>query len=118
MGKNCILRCFSAEVLDVHSGDDLIVLADLGMDGLYKKVRVRLKGVDTPDAYHSGPETEAGKIREYVKQLVKGKKVFMEVHNIVKHGTNWVVTIYLGDDSNSQSLNAMLIDMGYVFITE
>ena len=102
-----------AEVLEVHSGDDLVVLANLGVDNLFKKVRVRLYGVDTPDAYKASPGTEAGNIRDRVSSMVKGKKCLIEVHS--QGRSSWVVTLYPGLDGTVESLNDILKSEGHVF---
>lgn len=102
-----------AEVIEVHSGDDLVVMASLGVDSLYKKVRVRLQGVDTPDAYKAAPDTEAGEVREQVSSMVKGKMCTMDVHTQGKG--SWVVTLYLDRDTDKESLNDILKKQGYVF---
>jgi hypothetical protein len=106
-------KILQAEVLEVHSGDDLVVLADLGVDSLYKRVRVRLYGVDTPDAYKAAADTEAGQIRDKVARRVKGKKCAMEVHSQGK--ASWVVTLFVGVKADAYSLNNILIEEGYVF---
>ena len=102
-----------AEVLEVHSGDDLVLLANLGIDGLYKKVRVRLQGVDTPDAYKASPDTEAGILRDRVSRLLKGKKCTIDVHTQGK--SSWVVTLFFGNQITNESLNEVLQNEGYVF---
>lgn len=101
------------EVLEVHSGDDLVVMASLGVDNLYKKVRVRLHGVDTPDAYRASPGTEAGEVRDKVSRLVKGKKCLMEIHT--QGRASWVVTLYTGISDVSETLNDILRSEGYVY---
>lgn len=102
-----------AEVLEVHSGDDLVLLVSLGVDSLFKKVRVRLHGVDTPDAYRATPDTEAGKVRDLVAKMVKGKKCTIDVHTQGKG--SWVVSLYLGITDDAECLNVILQKQGYVF---
>jgi len=109
------MQCFVAEVQEVHSGDDMIILIDLGVDNLFKKVRARLHGVDTPDAYKEGPDTEAGRLRDRVKHLVKGKNVCIEVHNKNQGKGGWLITMYFGVEPEGESLNTVLRDEGYIF---
>ena len=45
---------YDAEVREVFSGDDLVVLVDLGVESLWKRQRVRLAGGDTPNAISAG----------------------------------------------------------------
>jgi hypothetical protein len=104
---------FFAEVREVHSGDDLILLVDLGIDNLYKKTRARLCGVDTPDAYKADPSTEAGKVRDYVKNLVKNRRCYIEVHSERKN--SWLITLFIEQGNMLTCLNKLLIDDGYVY---
>jgi hypothetical protein len=105
---------YSARVEEVHSGDDFIVLVDLGIDGLYKRTRVRLHGVDAPNAYKAKPETEAGQVRDEVKRLVSGKCI-IEVVSEGKGG--WIVIMYVqnGPEMDTTSLNDYLAGRGYVY---
>lgn len=107
--------CYQAEVLEVHSGDDLILLVSIGIDSLYKKVRARLQGVDTPDAYKAGADTEAGKVRDRVTKLLKGKKCYITAHSQSSGKGGWVVTLHLDSSMRSETLNEILCQEGYVF---
>lgn len=104
---------YDATVEEVRSGDDLVLLVALGVDELYKRVRARLHGADTPDAYKAGPDTEAGAIRDEVRRLTRGR-VRVE---LVKAGSgSWVVVLhYMNDGREWVSLNQTLIERGYVF---
>lgn len=106
-------KTYAVKVEEVHSGDDFIVLVDLGVDGLYKRTRVRLHGVDAPNAYKAKPDTEAGRVRDEVKTLVAGK-CFIEVISEGKSG--WLVdfTVTL-PEGRQASLNEILVNRGYVF---
>lgn len=106
-------RTFECEVLEVHSGDDLLVLVDLGVDNLFKRIRIRLKGVDTPDAFRSRKDTVAGKVRDEISRIVNKQKCIVVLHRETKGG--WVVTLYLADAFPSYSINDLLINEGYVF---
>ena len=57
---------YPCEVREVFSGDDLIVMIDLGVENLFMKRRIRLHGVDTPNAVKEQKDTDAGKIRTLV----------------------------------------------------
>ncbi len=84
-------KTYIVEVHDVFSGDDLVVLVDLGVEDLWKRQRVRLAGVDTPNAVNAGPDTEAGKLRSYVRNLVRGRKAKLRV--ISRGANSWVVVL-------------------------
>lgn len=106
-------RNYLSQVEEVHSGDDIVLMVDLGIDHLYKRVRARLHGVDTPDAYKLDSTTEAGKVRDQVRDLVKGKHCKIEVHSIRKGG--WIVTLYVKDGDRFISVNDILREAGFVF---
>jgi len=105
---------YKAEVQEVHSGDDLVLMVDLGVDGLHKKVRVRLHGVDTPDAFKSSNKTEAGEVRDTVRKLTMGRKCNVHVHTQGRGG--WIVTLSIcNDDGSLTNLNKILAEAGHVY---
>jgi hypothetical protein len=107
---------FNATVLEVHSGDDLMLMVDLNMDNLYKKMRVRLKGCDTPDAYKSALNSEAGRVRKMVQDMVKNKPCKLIRHSQSRN--SWMITLLVCDKAEPQNytnVNDHLIGMGYVF---
>lgn len=108
-------RRYTAEVIEVRSGDDLTLMVDLGIDGLHKKVRARLQGVDTPDAYQATNGSEAGKVRNDVRVLTRNKTCTIDVHSAHKNG--WIITLYIDDHSSNPPvcLNKALIEKGYVY---
>lgn len=108
-------RRFQCDVIEVHSGDDLICLVDLAIDGLYKKARVRLAGVDTPDAYQQSVDTPAGQIRDKVRRLTAGRPCQIDVHNQARGG--WVVTLWIEQEGQKKlvNLNETLVNEGFVF---
>ncbi len=108
-------RRFQCDVIEVHSGDDLICLVDLNIDGLYKKTRVRLAGVDTPDAYQQSIDTPAGQVRETVRKLTAGKPCQIDVHSQARGG--WVVTLWIEETDNDKltNLNETLVKEGFIF---
>lgn len=108
------LRRYKADVEEVHSGDDLVMLVDLGVDGLLKRVRARLYGVDTPDAYKLDSNTEAGKVRDQVRKLTKGKRCEIDLHSDRKGG--WIVTLYVRETPKELfNINDHLISLGFVY---
>lgn len=107
-------RIFNCSVEQVHSGDDIIAMVDLRHDGMFKKTRMRLKGVDTPDAYKAARDTPAGRIREQVRSILIGSPCRVEQHAEGKGG-GWVVTLHVYDNGEWINLNERLIEMGYVY---
>lgn len=106
---------FECSVLEVHSGDNFLALINLGVDGLFKQVRIRLHGVDAPDGYMKKADTEAGIIRQEVKHIL------FEKNNISKkckftlnyvRGTNWIGQL----TCDNININEYLRDKGYIWM--
>ena len=107
-------RHFDVQVEEVHSGDDLVLMVNLGVDGLFKRVRARLKGVDTPSAFKVRGDTEAGAVRDTIKELIVRGACSILLHSQGKGG--WLVTLFISTDNNSRlNVNDMLIQKGYVY---
>lgn len=107
-------KTFPVDVVEVHSGDDLVLMVDLGVDGLYKRVRARLRGVDTPSAFRAAKDTEAGVLRDTLKSLVTGRKCWVNVASFGKGG--WIVTLFTEDGAGEvENINDTLIQNGYVY---
>lgn len=104
---------FRAEVREVFSGDDLVVMVDLRVEGLWKRQRVRLAGVDTPNAIGAGTDTEAGKVRTYVRDLVRQREVRIDIVNRVS--SSWVVVLHVETPTGLLNLNEDLIRKGFKF---
>lgn len=107
---------YIGEVTDVYSGDDLIVMVDLGVEDLFKRRRIRLHGVDAPNAIGASSQTEAGKIRAYVRGLCERKRVRLSV--VSKNLRSWVAVIEVLGDGEPHNINQDLISQGYRFIRE
>lgn len=107
---------FACEVRDVFSGDDLVVFIDLGVENLWKRQRIRLHGVDTPNAVNAAEDTEAGKVRKLVRQTARGRR---GVFTLVSKNLNSWVGVLVVESQSAESgvvdVNRMLIDQGYVF---
>lgn len=107
---------YEGDVLEVFSGDDLIVMMDLRVESLFKRMRIRLHGVDTPNGFNSASDTDAGKLRQYVRGLCRDKKV--KVTPITKRDTYWVATLEVVDGDLLHNVNKDLIAQGYEFKRE
>lgn len=109
-----IRKRFRVEVKEVHSGDDLVLLVDLGVDGLHKKVRARLFGVDVPSAYRASPKTPAGQIRDWVRDSLVNVECEIDLVSVGKGG--WLVDLFvIGKDHSSVCLNEVLRAKGFVY---
>jgi len=104
---------FQAKVEEVNSGDDLVLMVDLGVDGLHKRQRVRLKDVDTPSQIRRGRLGEAEEVRRLVRDLCLGKLV--EIHIAHKTAHAWVVTLYIPSGAGPENLNQLLMSKGYAY---
>ena len=105
-------------VLSIYGADDLILMLNLGHDGLYKRTRCRLHGVDAPSTYNSDNE-EAKKLKNFViKALKDSKDSHVEVVSYLNN--SWMVILYTKDPETKAyvSLNQVLINNGYVYTRE
>lgn len=105
---------YPCEVCEVFSGDDLIVFMDLGVEGLHKKQRVRLHGVDTPNAIKAAPDTKAGECRRYVRQLTLRRKGYFEI--VSKNASSWVGVLTVETVHGAVNVNQDLIDQGFQYV--
>jgi hypothetical protein len=110
-----VARVYDVVVVEeVHSGDDLVVLVDLGVDGLFKRVRVRLFGVDTPNAYREKSDTEAGGVRDEVRRLTSSGACTVHVVSQARGG--WVVILMVDSETGPPiNINEALIGRGYIY---
>lgn len=110
---DAVKKEYPCTVTEVYSGDDLICMVDLGVENLWKRVRVRLHGVDTPNAVKSGDETEAGKVRSYVRTLARNKRGRLTV--VQQKDSSWVCGLIVESPDGIVDVNQQLIAQGYVF---
>mgnify|MGYP002759370126 CR=1 FL=1 len=103
---------YEGRVEGVFSGDDLVIMVDLRTEDLFKRQRVRLDGVDTPNAVGLPEDSPAGKVRKEVLSLVRNRSV--RISRIRRKSTSWVAVVeILGD--RPLNLNDYLIQKGYDF---
>lgn len=103
-------------VVDVFSGDDLVAMVDLKVEGLWKKQRIRLFGVDTPNAVGMGDDTEAGGVRRQVRALARNRRGVLRVH--AKNHTSWICSLIIEADAShggTIDLNEWLRTRGYIY---
>lgn len=107
------VKIYCAKVEEVHSADDYILLVNLGVDGLFKRVRVRLMGVDAPNAYKTSVDSEASVLREECRRLLSGR-CSIEVVSEGKGG--WIVKMFTHEpDTTRLCLNDILRARGYTY---
>lgn len=104
---------YPCEVREVFSADDLIALVDLGVENLWKRQRIRLSGVDTPNAINATGDTEAGQLRSYVRNLTRGRKGKLTV--VSRNTSSWVIVLEVETPEGVVNVNDHLISKGYTF---
>tara|TARA_B100001248_G_scaffold174470_1_gene132363 strand:+ start:933 stop:1352 length:420 start_codon:yes stop_codon:yes gene_type:complete len=102
---------YKVDVTRVVDGDTVDVDIDLGFGMTYKKQRVRMMGIDTPESRTRDLEEKfyGLKSKEFLKDLLKDREVQLVSHDKGKFGR------ILGElfiDDWKQSVNQMMID-GY-----
>jgi endonuclease YncB( thermonuclease family) len=89
-------------------------MVDLGVEDLFKRVRVRLAGVDTPPYQGRAAEGAAGEVRRWVRDMTRGKDILLLVHSRLSN--SWVCTVIVDHSGdNPIDLNAELVAKGYVY---
>ena len=109
------------EIVKVLDGDTIDVLIDLGFD-LYKKERVRIAGVDTPEKRTRDLEEKAlgidatNWLKEQLENTIQGNDE-LTIRTELKGGVGkygrllgW---LYIGD--NKKSINEQMISQGYAW---
>ncbi len=109
-------KIYNAKVEEVFSGDDLVMMIDLATENLFLRQRVRLHGVDTPSAVNASPETQAGKIRTYVRNITRDRPARFRV--ISRIGGSWVGILIVNTREGDINLNDELIAQGFQFKRE
>lgn len=104
---------YECEVKEVFSGDDLVALVNLEVENLWQKRRIRLSGVDTPNAIKAAPDSEAGKIRSEVRLMTRSKKATIQV--VSRNQNSWVVVLLVETPSGPKNINEYLIERGYAY---
>jgi len=102
-------------VKSVVSADDIILMLNLGHDGLYRLTRCRLIGVDAPSAFN-GTDKEAVVLKDFVsKALNQSAESYIEVSSYLNN--SWLVSLFTKDPETKvyTNLNKVLISNGYVF---
>ena len=116
--------CYNFRVIKINrvvDGDTIDVTIDLGFD-LYKKERVRVAGVDTPEKRTKNLEEKAlgldatAWLKEKLEETIKGDEeltVRTELHGGVGKYGRLLGWLYVGD--SDISLNEQMIEEGYAW---
>jgi len=104
------LYFYKAYVLHIHDGDTITILVDLGID-TYRKIRLRLYGIDTPEL--SGEQKKAGqKSKSYTSRKINKKDIYIETikDKTGKYG-RYLVNVWILNKNKKEyeCLNDMLL---------
>ena len=99
---------YRAKIVKVYDGDTVTAVVDLGF-GITNKIKVRLKGIDTPEL--RGEERPEGIIsRDFLREKILNKDIVVETFKDKKGkygryiGTLWI---------NDENINELLVEQGY-----
>jgi len=108
------LFLYSAEVLRVIDGDTVDVMIDLGF-GSYRKMRLRLYGIDAPE--RRGETREAGNAAtDYLRGILSvGATIVVKTFKDKqgKYGRYLALIYTMHDDTLSESINDRLVADGH-----
>ena len=101
---------YNVEVTRVVDGDTIDVDVDLGFGMIYKKQRVRMMGIDTPESRTRDLEEKFyGKQSKYfLENLLDGEKVSLVSHDKGKFGR--ILGELFSNGDFSKSVNQIMID--------
>lgn len=98
----------------VVDGDTYDVILDLGFSIAYK-IRVRLRGVDTPEIFGDRASEEGKIASNYVKTILEGKRVQVHTYKNAPNTFNrWEADVFLEEKiDNTENLAEHLVNKGY-----
>lgn len=106
---------YKAEVKRVVDGDTYDMIVDLGFY-VYHKIRVRLRGVDTPEVFGKNASPEGTWASDFVKELIEGKVVTITTTKSTPTSYNrWEATVLLED---GRDLGEVIVEEGHGVIDE
>ena len=95
----------------VVDGDTYDVIVDLGFC-IAHKIRVRVKGIDTPEIYGNKATEEGKSASEYVKTLLEGKNVTITTYKTAPSTFNrWVADVIL--EESGINIAEHLVEKGF-----
>jgi len=101
---------YNVEITKVVDGDTVDVDVDLGFGMVYKKQRVRLMGIDTPESRTRDLEEKfyGKESKKYLESMLKDMKIELVSHDKGKFGRILGELFIEGD--YEKSINQLLID--------
>lgn len=96
--SNYVYRGRCVRVVD---GDTYDILCDLGF-GVYHKIRVRLRGVDTPEKYGKDACDEGKAVSELVHGILFDQEVMVRTYKNAPSSFNrWVADVFFSDENKT-----------------
>lgn len=104
---------YKAIVDRVVDGDTYDVTVDLGFK-IYHKIRLRLRGVDTPEVYGSKACEEGRLASEFVKNLLENKTVIIRTYKNAPSSFNrWEADVLFYVSDETKDLASYLVESGH-----
>lgn len=104
---------YRAHCYRVVDGDTYDVAVDLGFN-IYHKVRLRLKGVDTPEIYGANASEDGKRAYEHVKELLENKDCQVTTYKALPNTYNrYEADVSVLVDSVPVDMAAYLVENGY-----
>ena len=107
---------YSGNIVKVVDGDTVDVLIDLGF-GSYRKIRIRIKGIDTPEIYHPSCEAElihGREAKQFVYNAIMGKNItFVSYKNRTGKYGRWLGDISYTNNGKLKLLTDELKKNGF-----
>jgi micrococcal nuclease len=89
----------------VVDGDTYDILCDLGF-GVYHKIRVRVRGIDTPEKYGTNKSEEGEKVSELVTEMLFDKEVLIRTYkNSPSSYNRWEADVFFTDTEGGFLIN-------------
>ena len=100
---------YNVKIVKVVDGDTVDVDIDLGFGMTYKKQRVRMKGIDTPESRTRDLEEKKFGLasKEFLKEQLKDQEIELVSHDKGKFG-RILGELFVG--SSAYSINRIMID--------
>lgn len=93
---NYVYRGRCVRVVD---GDTYDILCDLGF-GVYHKIRVRLRGVDTPEKYGKNKSEEGEAVSKLVTEILFDQEVLIRTYKNAPSSFNrWEADVFFHDEN-------------------
>lgn len=106
---NYLAHCYR-----VVDGDTYDLTVDLGFN-IYHKIRVRLKGVNTPEIYGANATEEGKAATVFVKALIEGKDVIVTTYKSQPNTFNrYEADVkFIAENGEYKQLGELIVEKGF-----